>query len=132
MWNILLLSFFVVSFYRLQWMSNCRVRFYHLLGILVEPCKLRELGETLSVYTFLYSSVRTNSDYSLQHQTSSIERKIKKLRETKKQQGGCMICHIFQSTTEDIEMYEEELQEICRTIRLVQCENILKQKVLLL
>ncbi|XP_008775844.2 CSC1-like protein At3g54510 [Phoenix dactylifera] len=61
----------------------------------------------------------------------SIERKIKMLRQrARNQNSGFSLCDIFRSNVADLEMHEERLQEVCRQIRLLQCENILKQKEL--
>ncbi|XP_073114024.1 CSC1-like protein At3g54510 isoform X3 [Elaeis guineensis] len=79
-------------------------------------------------YQILYDGKNVEE---LQRLAASIERKIKMLRQkARNQNSGFVLCDIFRSNVADLGMHEERLQEVCHQIRLLQCENILKQKEL--
>lgn len=64
------------------------------------------------------------------HIASSVEKKVRRLRDTVVKRAGrrSIARDVSQSNTTDLEKYEEELQEVWQKIRLLQCEIILKEK----
>ncbi|OVA15356.1 protein of unknown function DUF221 [Macleaya cordata] len=67
------------------------------------------------------------------HQAKSVAIKIKDLRRrsmTQKQSRKSRFIGIFQGSIEDVGEHEKRLRELCHTIRLIQCGNMLKQKEL--
>ncbi|KAK9154706.1 hypothetical protein Sjap_002186 [Stephania japonica] len=58
----------------------------------------------------------------------STERKIQHM--IQKQGSGSKFFNLFSKSIEEIEAYEEKLQQLCHTIRHLQCKNILKEKEL--
>ncbi|KAL6616704.1 hypothetical protein ACP70R_038974 [Stipagrostis hirtigluma subsp. patula] len=65
---------------------------------------------------------------ALQNLASSLQKQIKRKRETRKCKFWQWIWFKFTSEATDICRQEEKLQDIQQSIRLLQCENMLKQK----